>query len=238
MVSITTVDQGRFLSECRRFVVSSELMWRWRDSCRWIAGKFQLLGIRSGVNTGKTMFCGAVGDELRQASNRPITTIMITYRVAQAQDLKERFHRSASYLDLKADHANEYFKDPSNKNVVLTALQCREQFPEIVVQVDSLLNLRPKGIGEVAPFDLVILDEVASILAHLSAATLRNGMETSELLLEIVQRGKRVLAMDDGYGQREHDFFRLANVQEKLVINARRAAVGAEGTDPIASDQS
>jgi hypothetical protein len=141
-----------------------------------------------------------------------------------------RFPRSANYLDLKADHAKEYFKDPSKKNVVWTALKCREQFPEIVVQVDSLLNLRPEGIGEVAPFDLVIFDMVASILAHLFAATLRNGMETSDMLLEIVQREKRVLVMDDGYGQWEHDFFRLANVQGKLVINARRAAVGAEGT--------
>ncbi|GAQ93480.1 hypothetical protein KFL_015670010, partial [Klebsormidium nitens] len=117
------------------------------------------------------------------------------------------------------------FQDPNDKHNLLTALRSRKDFPEIVVQVDSLLNLRPGGIGEVAPFDLVILDEVASILAHLSAATLRNGMETSELFLEIVQRAKRVLAMDDGYGQREHDFFRLANVPGKLVVNTRRAAV-------------
>ncbi|GAQ91962.1 hypothetical protein KFL_008920010, partial [Klebsormidium nitens] len=191
----------------------------------WIAGKFPLLGIRSGVNTGKTVFCGAVGDELWRASDRPMTTIMITYRVAQAEDLKRRFPRTANYLDLKADYENQWFQDPNDKHNLLTALQSRKDFPEIVVQVDSLLNLRPGGIGEVAPFDLVILDEVASILAHLSAATLRNGMETGELFLEIVQRAKRVLAMDDGYGQREHDFFRLANVPGKLIINTRRAAV-------------
>ncbi|GAQ92441.1 hypothetical protein KFL_010140010 [Klebsormidium nitens] len=191
----------------------------------WVAGTFPLLGIRSGVNTGKTVFCGAVGDELWRASDRPMTTIMITYRVAQAQDLKLRFPRTVNYLDLKADHADEWFSDPRDVRVLLTALQCREKFPEVVVQVDSLLHLRPEGIGEVAPFDLVILDEVASILAHLSAATLRNGIETSELLLEIVRRGKRVLAMDDGYGQREHDFFQLANVPGKLIINTRRAAV-------------
>ncbi|GAQ86434.1 hypothetical protein KFL_002890010 [Klebsormidium nitens] len=191
----------------------------------WIEGKFPLLGIRSGVNTGKTVFCGAVGDELWRASDHPITTIMITYRVAQAEDLKRRFPRTANYLDLKADYENQWFQDPNDKHNLLTALQSRKDFPEIVVQVDSLLNLRPGGIGEVAPFDLVILDEVASILAHLSAATLRNGMETSELFLEIVQRAKRVLAMDDGYGQREHDFFRLAKVPGKLVINTRRAAV-------------
>jgi hypothetical protein len=155
---------------------------------------------------------------------------MITYQVAQAQDLKERFPRTANYLDLKADydHKNVWFEDPNNKHILLTALQSRKGFPEIVVQVDSLLNLRRGGIGEVAPFDLVILDEVASILAHLSAATLRNGMETGELFLEIVQRAKRVLAMDDGYGQREHDFFRLANVPGKLIINTRKAAVGTE----------
>ncbi|GAQ93134.1 hypothetical protein KFL_013180020 [Klebsormidium nitens] len=193
----------------------------------WIEGRSPLLGIRSGVNTGKTVFCGAVGDELWQASGRAHTSIMITYRVAQAQDLKARFPRTANYLDLKADydHKNVWFPDPDNKHNLLTALQSRKDFPEIVVQVDSLLNLRRGSIGEVAPFDLVILDEVASILAHLSAATVRNGMETSELFLEIVQRAKRVLAMDDGYGQREHDFFRLANVPGKLVINTRRAAV-------------
>ncbi|GAQ91659.1 hypothetical protein KFL_008280010, partial [Klebsormidium nitens] len=195
----------------------------------WIAGKFPLLGIRSGVNTGKTVHCGAVSDELyelvREASGRPMRTGMITYRVAQAEDLKGRFHRTANYLDLKADYENEWFQDPTDKRILLTALQSREQFPEIVIQVDSLLNLRPDGIGEVAPFDLVILDEVASILAHLSAATLRNGMETAELFLEIVQRAKRVLAMDDGYGQREHEFFRLANVPGKLIINTRRATV-------------
>jgi hypothetical protein len=186
-----------------------------------------VLGIRSGVNTGKTVFCAAVGGELWQASGRAHTVIMITYRVAQAQDLKARFPRTANYLDLTTDydHKNVWFPDLNNKYNLLTALQSRKDFPEIVVQVDSLLNLRQGSIGEVAPFDLVILDEVASILAHLSAATVMNGMETSELFLEIVQRAKRVLAMDDGYGQREHDFFRLAHVPGKLVINTRRAAV-------------
>lgn len=152
---------------------------------------------------------------------------MITYRVAQAQDHKARFPRTANYLDLKADydHKNVWFPDPNNKHNLLTALQSRKDFPEIVIQVDRLLNLRQGSIGEVAPFDLVILNEVASILAHLSAATVRNGMETSELFLEIVQRAKRVLAMDDGYGQREHDFVWLAHVPGKLVINTRRAAV-------------
>ncbi|GAQ92245.1 hypothetical protein KFL_009560010, partial [Klebsormidium nitens] len=195
----------------------------------WIAGKFPLLGIRSGVNTGKTVFCGAVSDELfelvRQASGRPMRTCMITYRGAQAEDLKQRFPRTANYLDLKADYENEWFENPDDKHTLLTALQSRERFPEIVIQVDSLLNLRPGRIGEVPPFDLVILDEVASILAHLSAATLRNGMETGELFLEIVQRATRVLAMDDGYGQREHDFFQLAAVHGKLIINTRRASV-------------
>lgn len=199
---------------------------------RWIAGKFPLLGIRSGVNTGKTVFCGAVSDELfepvREASGRPMRTCMITYRVAQAEDLKRRFPRTANYLDLKADYENEWFQNPDDKHTLLTTLQSREQFPEIVIQVDSLLNLWPGRIGDVAPFDLVILDEVASIIAHLSAATLRNGVETGELFLDIVQRAKRVLAMDDGYGQREHDFFCLAAVRGKLIINTRRAAVGIE----------
>ncbi|GAQ92284.1 hypothetical protein KFL_009660020 [Klebsormidium nitens] len=165
----------------------------------WLAGAFQLLAIRSAVNTGKTEFC--------------------------TKDLKKRFPGAANYLDLKADYNDELFPDPDDPNDFQTALQNRGKFPWVVVQVDSLLGLRPHGIGEVAPFDLVILDEAASILAHLSSATLRCGLETGELFLEIVQKAKRVLAMDDGYGQREHDFFQLARVPGKLVINMRRAQV-------------
>ncbi|GAQ86527.1 hypothetical protein KFL_002940130 [Klebsormidium nitens] len=195
---------------------------------QWLAGAFQLLAFRSGVGTGKTEFCKSILEEIRhllQADGRLVTKLMITYCIAQAKDLKQRFPDSANYLDLKADYKDELFPDPDCPNNFLTALQNRSVFPWVVVQVDSLLNLRPHGVGEVAPFDLVILDEAASILAHLSSATLRCGLETGELFLEIVQKAKRVLAMDDGYGQREHDFFQLAKVPGKLVINTRRAKV-------------
>lgn len=193
---------------------------------RWLAGDFPRLSLRSGVNTGKTECCKNVVKEIRQTSApQVVNELYITYRVAQAKDLKKRFPETANYLDLKADYKDEWFPDPNCRTNLLTALQNRDKFPQIVVQVDSLLNLRPHGIGEVAPFDLVILDEVASILAHLSSATLRSGLQTGELFCEIVKNAKRVLAMDDGYGQREHEFFQLAGVPGKLVINWRRAAV-------------
>jgi hypothetical protein len=198
---------------------------------RWLAGDFPRLSFRSGVNTGKTECCKNVVKEIRQASApRVVTELYLTYRVAQAKDLKKRFPETANYLDLKADFKDVLFPDPNSTGGgnLLTALQSRDKFPRIVVQVDSLLNLRPYGIGEVAPFDTVILDEVASILAHLSSATLRSGLQTGELFCDIVKNAKRVLAMDDGYGQREHDFFHLAGVPGKLVINSRRAAVSID----------
>jgi hypothetical protein len=162
---------------------------------------------RSGVDTGKTDTCTTILSELECASSRlQLTIVFITYRVAQAKDLKKRFPGFENYLDLKADYTNEYFADTGSSEK-LTLLQNREAFPDLIIQVDSLLGLRPQGVGEVPPFDVVVFDETASILAHLSAATLKREMCTANLLLKIVQNASRVLAMDDGYAQREHDFF-------------------------------
>jgi hypothetical protein len=185
-----------------------------------------LLSIRSTVGTNKTGLTSHLFyHELNGAHpGRPPTILFISYRVAQAKDLKERFPGFRNYLDLKADFQHQRWDSPDGQ-WSLTALQNRQLFPHIVVQVDSLLQLRPHGFGPVPPFDLVVVDEIASILAHLSSSTLRRGQETSEFLLELIQNARRVLALDDGYAQREHDFFEMAGLRRKLVINDRRAAV-------------
>jgi hypothetical protein len=67
------------------------------------------------------------------ASKTEEKRVMITYRVAQAKDLKKRFPDAANYLDLNADHKDEWYPDSAGN--LLTALQHRGKFPWIVVQV-------------------------------------------------------------------------------------------------------
>src|SRR3569623_384617 len=93
----------------------------------------------------------------------PQKILLVTYRQTQAADAHGKNPEFAHYADLKAlpSQLNE-------QGALVAPLADRVRFPKVIVQFDSLNHLLADS-RVVDSFDLVILDESESILAHLSA---------------------------------------------------------------------
>ncbi|GAQ78155.1 hypothetical protein KFL_000090020 [Klebsormidium nitens] len=128
---------------------------------KWQAGRYKAALIRSPMDTAKSTTTRAI----LQEPPRPETALAITYRQTQASDAAGKNPDFAHYGELKTKRGREVgerFVEP---------LADRELYPRVICQADSLRGL----VGDdarVPAFDLVILDESESILAHLSADTL------------------------------------------------------------------
>ena len=87
----------------------------------------------------------------------------------------------------------------------------------IIVQIDSLHKLNENGNHN--PFDLVIMDEVVSLLFHLSSVTLKNRLFICELLQKYVEKAKWVLCLDADFDQRAFDWLTVVRDKPKILIN-------------------
>ncbi|GAQ93144.1 hypothetical protein KFL_013220020 [Klebsormidium nitens] len=121
-----------------------------------------------------------------------------------------------SYNDLKSTPGR--FNEQGH---FVEALTDRKRHPDVICQFDSLPGLVAAG-RFFEPFDLVIFDEIESILFHLSASTFRNTgrHSTVNLLVEILLRATKVIALDGHLGQRTFDFFTMNGIKcGPVVIN-------------------
>ncbi|GAQ89675.1 hypothetical protein KFL_005490050 [Klebsormidium nitens] len=174
---------------------------------KWQEGRYKAALIRSPMGTGKSTVTRAILEE----PPRPHTALMITYRQTQASDAAGSNPDFAHYCDLKTtcgrvagDH-------------VIKPLADRELYPRVICQVDSL----PWLLGDDArapAFDLLILDEIESILAHLSADTLSERHVVIRLIVDLLRRARRVICLDGHLGQRTFDFLTLHGIRCGAVI--------------------
>ena len=98
--------------------------------------------------------------------------LIITYRQSLAQELGRKLKDFDVYLDV----------DPND----FPGLESEEKYPEVVVQLDSLGRLSPTTIRR---FDIVVVDEMVSVLRHISAKTLSHAMHVAGLLTHHLAEG-------------------------------------------------
>ena len=162
------------------------------------------------MDTGKSTMVKQLSSE----EPRPKTKLMVTYRQTQASDAQGKNPEYFHYNDLKSMPGR--FNEQGH---FVEALADREQYPNVICQFDSLPGLIAAG-RFLAPFDLVILDEIESILSHLSASTFRNRHLTVNLLVEILRQAKKIIALDGHLGQRTFDFLTMNEIKcGPVVIN-------------------
>jgi hypothetical protein len=162
------------------------------------------------MDTGKSTMVRQLSSE----EPKPKTKLMVTYRQTQASDAHGKNPEYFHYNDLKSlpGRFNE-------QGLFVEALADRERYPDVICQFDSLPGLIAAG-RFVPRFDLVILDEIESILSHLSASTFRNRHSTVHLLVEILRQAKSIIALDGHLGQRTFDFLTMNGIKcGPVVIN-------------------
>jgi hypothetical protein len=153
------------------------------------------------MGSGKSTLLQAIHGE----EPKPQTELIVTYRQTQARDAAGKNRDFSHYEDLKQARARQA------GTRLIEPLADRELYPRVICQVDSLPGLLAED--EDAPaFDLLVLDESESILAHLSADTLRERHVVVQLIVELMRRARRVICMDGHLGQRTFDFLMLHKI--------------------------
>ena len=90
---------------------------------------------------------------------------------------------------------------------------------KIIIQIDSILKLQNKQY-EYIPYDLIIIDEIESILFHLSSITLKNRMYVCDVIKMFMKNATHIIALDADFGQRSYDFLTMIKQKPTVFINS------------------
>ena len=118
--------------------------------------------------------------------------LFITYRQSLAYTL---------YNDLKDEKFLNY------NNLTNEGIQTAER---LIIQLDSVPRLNNINYitdeDEMPEYDLIIIDEIEGILSHFNATTLKNKLNTCELLTKLIQNTNKCLCLDGDLNNRSLDF--------------------------------
>ena len=151
----------------------------------WLTKDYKTLAIKSPYGTGKTTLIGSILTEYS-----PKSVLFISYRQSLSNSLYGTFkkHKFKNYLDR---HYNA---------------------KRLICQLESLKNIKinaeyefSEGI-EVPSYDLVIMDEVESILNHFESPTVTDKEYTFELLMGICNNSEKILSLDGDFFNRGYDY--------------------------------
>lgn len=154
--------------------------------------KLKTVVLKSSMGTGKTEM---IIDYINR--HKPKRILMISTRQSYANNVHKRLKEFnfTNYLD---DKLNFHTKD------------------RIIVQLESLHHLEREPIKV---FDLIILDEIESILYHFSSDTIASINESTFNLLYALCKSKKtkIIAMDADYNIRAHEF--VKDIGDYEIIN-------------------
>jgi len=147
-----------------------------------------------------------MGHVLRHIINEdPMSRILVlSYRQSLSYELggsKLKEHGFVNYLDTEQDLTKS---------------------DRIIMQVDSLDKLTASRM-EIPQFDYVIIDEIESLLMHLSAKTLRapNFLITKLMfcLKGTTTKRPQILALDALWGESSYQFWKICGITQKTIQN-------------------
>jgi hypothetical protein len=91
---------------------------------------------------------------------------------------------------------------------------------KLIVQLDSLIHII--NFDELIPYDLIIMDEIESILAHLSSPYLKNNLPLiCDIIYISLKKTKYIIALDADFNDRSYDFLNGINNEQyfPVIIN-------------------
>lgn len=88
---------------------------------------------------------------------------------------------------------------------------------KVIIQLDSLQKLGSDS--EFILYDLIIMDEIESLLFHLSSKTLQERMTICDILDQFIKGAPWIIALDADFGQRSFDFLTGVKSTPKVLIN-------------------
>ncbi len=171
---------------------------------RFNSGETQCLSVKAPLGSGKTTLLFEMLSKLPQETK----ILIISYRQSLSYELsgsKLKALNFTNYLDVKTD------------------LDDRDKHPRVIIQIDSIDKLTSRK-WSVPDFQYVIIDEVESVLLHLSAKTLKEPVFIITkflLLLKGNQNGKRpqIITLDALWGENVYNFFKLNNISQEIIVN-------------------
>lgn len=161
----------------------------------WYRGENKVLAIRSAYNTGKTQTLKHL-----IAEYEPHSILFVTSRQSLAYNLQGSFENEgvSNYLD------GDYSAD------------------RLICSLDSLNKLMKKDLLRnkwyVPYYDVVVLDEVESIMAHFESNTLTNKLNTFLTLDAILKKSNKIVALDGDFNNRSYDYLKILNKSDFTVI--------------------
>lgn len=150
----------------------------------WLSNKsVKNLSIKSPYNTGKTRLIKKIIEEFNFKR-----ILFISYR----QTLTNELHGSFIKLGV-----NSYLNRNYNED-------------RLICQIESLHKLLPDNISdeniEIPSYDLVIIDEIESVLSHFRSSTISNKESTFNLMKDIIYNSNKLLVLDGDFHNRSYDF--------------------------------
>ena len=150
--------------------------------------------IKSGMGTGKTeILC----DYIKEFKPKRILWLSVrqTYSMNICERLKD--YDFTNYLD----DENFYLKN------------------RIIVQLESLHLL--EKLGSIKPYDLIVLDEIESLLYHFDSSTITSRSENTFklLLLLCINKKTKVIGMDADLNLRSLEFIKDVSKDYEIIVN-------------------
>ena len=144
--------------------------------------KIKSFNIKSGYDSGKTQL---LKKYIKQFDPKRI--LWISYRKSLTQDVLQNF-KEYGLIDYQT---HKYDSD------------------RLIIQLESLQHILPDFIDEcsVPSYDLVIIDEIESILQQFNSTTIQKTSKSSfELLSQVIKGSKKLISLDGDYSERSYKF--------------------------------
>ena len=153
----------------------------------WMEGNKKSFAINSAYNTSKSTTVKKILTEFN-----PAKVLFVSYRQTLTHEM------DGSYSKLGITNYLNPFYDPNR----------------LICQIESLHKLLNDDyfIGEdkiIPEYDLVVLDEIESILAHMRSSTILNKEKIFNLLRDIIYNADKVLALDGDFHNRSYEFLKF-----------------------------
>lgn len=186
-----------------QFIYPSPIFQEWQES-------YKVLAIRSPYGTGKTYAFKRLID-----TYNPIKILFLTYRQSLAYSLELELKDKYNFINYLENH----------KVVDDTVIDIREH-DRVICQIDSIGKLigvedeftNYDGYPE---YDLIVLDELEGLLNHLSFNKMNQYFICSSLE-KLLNKGKKILALDGDMNDRSYDFLSAISPSNKFYYNEYR----------------
>jgi hypothetical protein len=181
----------------------------------FFSGDASSLNLRSPYDTGKTQLMKEILTKYQQKR-----VLWVSTRIAYTYDIMKNFQQEHGFIDY------------TSKNFGAKRL---------VIQIESFLKLRAHGTEDgkcVGKFDLIVLDEVESILKQFSSEeTFKNtARETYDYFHQIIRtsirNGGKIVSMDGDLGNRAMHFLgtygRMTNLINRINFNTFKLQITSD----------